>query len=88
MVVEHLTTTTNAMTNPVHNMLLEQEHDLWVGPKIYKRILLSFCARPDANPVEIGLARYMQVGLTKSQTLFPRNSKTGMHPIRLAGELP
>jgi hypothetical protein len=86
MVVEHLTTTTNAMTNPVHNMLLKQEHDLWVGPKIYKRILLSSCARPAAKPVEIDLARYMQMGLTKSPTLLPLNVKAGKGPIWFIGE--
>lgn len=73
-------------TPALSDNLLEQGHNLWAGSKLSKRVLLSFCARPDAKPVEIDLARYIQVGLAKSPTLFSRKLKTGAYPIHVIGE--
>jgi len=73
-------------SSALSDKLLEQGHNLWTGAKLSKGVLLSFCERPDAKPFEIDLARYMQVGLAKSRTLFPRNLKAGTDPIWLVGE--
>src|SRR6266508_567749 len=73
-------------SSTLSDKLLEQGHNLWTGPKLSRGVLLSFCERPDAKPFEIDLARYMQVGLAKPRTLFPRNLKAGTYPIRLVGE--
>jgi hypothetical protein len=66
--------------------LLEQGRTLWRRQGRGKGVLLSFCAQPDDKPVEIDLARYMQVGLAKRTTLSSRNLKGGAYPIRIVGE--
>ena len=49
-------------------------------------VVLSFCARPGAKPVEVELAPDIQLGLAKSPMLLPRESKAEVHPIRFVGE--
>jgi hypothetical protein len=67
------------------NTLLEQQYALLNKQGCGKRVLLSFCAKPGDKPVEIDLARYMQLGLRRP-TSNPRNLTGATNPIRLLGE--